>query len=230
MPRNWRVVTALAVLAGSLTACGFADDNYTNAEKALQNSRPNLTVPATVTTMKPFETIPGSRTTDSIPVKVASPEEVAAARARASGAATPGSASGAGALRPAPVTTTTQPDTPLCRSAQSLQEVGELLTSARGAAPADFPVVVATALRALDEVVSQLRKDLVPGWAEVRQTIAVWQGSLTTIDTVAEMRRSLQDFLRTVGPQVTKTLQVVSLYCPQQFDGSQRAEDISDGL
>ena len=78
------VLAAVALLLlAALPACGYADDNYENAQNALDRSKPNLTVPETVTTMKPFQTLPGEATADSIPVELATPEQRAAALAEA---------------------------------------------------------------------------------------------------------------------------------------------------
>lgn len=57
----------LAVVVALVASCGWADDNYTNAQAQLDRSNPNVTVNETTTTGKPFTTIPRDKV-EAIPV------------------------------------------------------------------------------------------------------------------------------------------------------------------
>ncbi|MFM7068745.1 MAG: hypothetical protein ACKOYM_04715 [Actinomycetes bacterium] len=81
MSRWWGSLVVAAVLCAA-AGCGWADDNYQNAEARLQRSSPNLTVDATTTTLAAPTTMPGDRTR-KIPVRRATPGQIAAARDRA---------------------------------------------------------------------------------------------------------------------------------------------------
>lgn len=89
-------------LLGTTAGCGFADDNYQAAQKELENSKTELTVPGSTSTVKPFEVLPASPAS-SIPVRRATPAEVAAGQVGAGPAPTsPGPAGSSGAGTPKP--------------------------------------------------------------------------------------------------------------------------------
>jgi len=89
-------------LLGTTAGCGFADDNYQAAQKELDNSKTELTVPGSTSTVKPFEVLPASPAS-SIPVRRATPAEVAAGQVGAGPAPTsPGPAGSSGSGTPKP--------------------------------------------------------------------------------------------------------------------------------
>lgn len=229
------VVAAVSLLLlAALPACGFADDNYENAQAALDRSRPNLTVPATVTTMAPFQTIPGDDTSGTIPVELATPEQRAAALAEAQQRAedrkagrTPGSAAGpfaSPAPSPPPAaptsTTTTVPDTPGCRAIRSLQETGVLLVSSKGAAPSDYRVAIAStasSFRTLAPLLPPAQRNVA---AVVVAAFAPVEERAATATTTAAMRADVQSFLAAQGKNVTTVLKGGSFVCPQLLDSN----------
>jgi len=237
------VLAAVALLLlAAVPACGFADDNYENAQAALDRSKPNLTVPETVTTMKPYQTIPGDDTSGSIPVELATPAQRAAALAEAQQRAddrkagrptSPTSASG-GATSPggAPTgaTTTTVPDTAACRATRALQETGVLLVTSKGASPADYRAAIAaaaTSFRAL--------APLLPG--EQRNVATVVAAAFAPVEeraaastSTAAMRADVRAFLAAQGKNVTTVLKGGSVVCPQVLDDNlDQAETVQFG-
>lgn len=243
MSRYRGVLAAVPLLLlAALPACGFADDNYENAQAALDRSRPDLTVPATVTTMAPFQTIPGDDTSGSIPVELATPEQRAAALAEAQQRAedrkagrkpgTTGSAGGAsgGAVRPpttvAP-TTTTVPDSPACNASRQLQVVGGMVVlSPKDSLPAYRESIAALGgvWRQVQLAVPAANRPLVDG--VVGAYVQVEQRAFVAT-TTSQVRAELTGFLETQSKQITKVLTVLTSLCPQVIDtGQDQAETI----
>lgn len=231
------------LLLAALPACGFADDNYENAQAALDRSRPDLTVPATVTTMAPFQTIPGDDTSGSIPVELATPEQRAAALAEAqqraedrkagrtgtTGSGSAGGASGGTARPPTTVapTTTTVPDSPACRASRQLQVVGGMVVlSPKDSLPAyrDSISALGGVWRQVQLAVPPANRPLVDGvlgaYVQVEQ-----RASAAT--TTSQVRAELTGFLQAQSKQITKVLTVLTSLCPQVIDtGQDQAETI----
>lgn len=236
------VAAAAVLLVASLSACGFADDNYTNAEKALENSRPNLTVPASVTTMAPFQTLPGDETGGSLPVELATPEQRAAAVAEAQQRAedrkagrVPGRPGAPGAGVPSTAstapTTTTVPVTPACTASRRLQVVGNMLVlSPRDslASQRDAVAALAGVWREVQAAVPPANRPLVDG--VVLAYLEIEQRALTAT-TSAQLRGELTGFLRSQSREITKVLTVLTSLCPQVIDtGQDQAESIDLGV
>ncbi len=242
MPRHRGVLAAvLLLLCVGASACGFADDNYTDAQAALDRSNPDLTVPATVTTMKPFQTLPGAETGESIPVELATPEQRAAAIAQAQQQAedrragrVPGrpGAPGPGAATTAPPapTTTTIPVTPACTASRRLQVVGNMVVLSPPdslASQRDAVSALSGVWREVQAAVPPVNRPLVDG--VVLAYLAVEQRALTAT-TSAQLRAELTGFLGTQSREITKVLTVLTSLCPQVIDtGQDQAESINLG-
>jgi hypothetical protein len=224
---------ALLLLA-ALPACGFADDNYENAQSELNRSRPDLTVPATVTTMQPFQTIPGEATGGSIPVELATPAQRAAALAEAQQRAddrkagrTSTSGSAGGTPTAAGPTTTTVPDTPACRASRQLQVVGGMVVLS----PKDSLTAYRESISALGGVWRQVQqavpadnRPLVDGVVGAYVAVELRAGAATA---TSEVRAELTGFLQSQSKQITKVLTVLTSLCPQVIDsGQDQAETI----
>ena len=237
MLRHRGVLAAVSLLLlSSLAACGFADDNYDNAQDALNRSRPNLTVPASVTTMKPFQTLPGEATGDSIPVELATPEQRAAALAEAQqriddrkagrlpgSSSRPGTAGGPAATGggvPTTTTTTTVPDTPACRATRSLQETGVLLVTSKGASPSDYRAAIAAAATAFRILAPLLPAEQRNVATVVAAAFAPVEERAATAGTTSEMRADVRQFLAVQGKNVTTVLKGGSFVCPQLLDNN----------
>ena len=236
------VAAAAVLLVASLSACGFADDNYTNAEKALQNSRPDLTVPASVTTMAPFQTLPGDETGGTLPVELATPEQRAAAIAEAQQRAeerrtgvVPAQGGAPGTRRPtpaAPTTTTTStiPDTPQCRAALAVQTSGSLLVLSKNAGVAEVRTAVAqvaNSFRSLAQLVPPEQRTV--GLAVAAAFLPVEQRAATATSSRA-IRTDVQQFLAAQSKNVTVVLKAASVICPQVItENTDQAEKINVG-
>jgi hypothetical protein len=237
------VLAAVALLLlAAVPACGFADDNYDNAQAALDRSKPDLTVPETVTTMAPYQTIPGDDTSGSIPVELATPAQRAAALAeaqqraddrkagRVSGSGTAGGTAGGaagGTPTAAGPTTTTVPDTPACRASRQLQVVGGMVVLS----PKDSLTAYRESISALGGVWRQVQqavpadnRPLVDGVVGAYVAVEVRAGAATT---TSEVRAELTGFLQSQSKQITKVLTVLTSLCPEVIDsGQDQAETI----
>lgn len=237
------LAAVVLLLVAAVPACGFADDNYDNAQRALDRSRPDLTVPETVTTMKPFQTIPGDATSsDSIPVELATPEQRAAAiaqatqRAEARKAGGKGAAAGGGTpsgTAPAvPVatpatTTTTVPDTPACRASRSLQETGVLLMAATNASPADYRSAlraVGSSFRALSTLLPAEQRAVA---LKVAAAYLPVENRALLATTTSQMKADVRAFLAVESKDVTTVLKAASVLCPQVItENTDQAEKV----
>jgi hypothetical protein len=229
------------LLLTALSACGFADDNYENAQSELNRSKPDLTVPATVTTMKPFQTIPGEASGGSIPVELATPAQRAAALAEAQqraddrkagrvpGSVAAGGAVGGAAPRPVP-TTTTVPDTSACNSSRKLQEVGTLLLLAPKASLPAYRDSVAALARTWQDVLAVLPPANRPLAEPVVAAFLDVQARSVTATSVDEVVGNLSFFLQSQSKQITKVLTVLTSLCPEVIDsGQDQAESVPFG-
>ena len=238
MSRHRGVLAALSLLLlAALSACGFADDNYENAQSELDRSKPDLTVPASVTTMQPFQTIPGEATGGSIPVELATPAQRAAALAeaqqraddrkagRTSTSGRPGTSGGT--PRATGPTTTTVPDTPACRVSRQLQVVGGMVVLS----PKDSLTAYRESISALGGVWRQVQqavpadnRPLVDGVVGAYVAVELRAGAATT---TSEVRAELTGFLQSQSTEITKVLTVLTSLCPQVIDsGQDQAETI----
>ena len=238
MSRHRGVLAALSLLLlAAMTACGFADDNYENAQSELDRSKPDLTVPASVTTMQPFQTIPGEATGGSIPVELATPAQRAAALAeaqqraddrkagRVSGSVTAGG--GTGGRAP---TTTTVPTSPACSSSRKLQEVGTLLLMAPKTALPAYRDSVAALARTWQDVLAVLPPANRPLAEPVVAAFVDVQARSVTATSVDEVVGSLSLFLQSQSKQITKVLTVLTSLCPEVIDsGQDQAESVPFG-
>lgn len=236
MSRYRGVLAAVSLLLlAALPACGFADDNYENAQSELDRSRPNLTVPATVTTMAPFQTIPGDDTSGSIPVELATPAQRAAALAEAQQRAEdrkagrkPGTTGSAGGTpTSAGPTTTTVPDTPACNASRQLQVVGGMVVlSPKDSLPAYRESISALGgvWRQVQLAVPSANRPLVDG--VLGAYVQVEQRAVAAT-TTSQVRAELTEFLQAQSKQITKVLTVLTSLCPQVIDtGQDQAETI----
>ena len=235
MSRHRGVLAALSLLLlAALSACGFADDNYENAQSELDRSKPDLTVPASVTTMQPFQTIPGEATGGSIPVELATPAQRAAALAEAQQRAddrkagrTSTSGSAGGTPTAVGPTTTTVPDTPACRASRQLQVVGGMVVLS----PKDSLTAYRESISALGGVWRQVQqavpadnRPLVDGVVGAYVAVELRAGAATT---TSEVRAELTGFLQSQSTEITKVLTVLTSLCPQVIDsGQDQAETI----
>ena len=235
------LAAVVLLLVAAVPACGFADDNYDNAQRALDRSTPDLTVPETVTTLKPYQTIPGDVTSESIPVELATPEQRAAAlveaqqriddrkagRTPGAGATRPGSGGTAPGL-PATTTTTTVPDTPACRASRSVQETGVLLVTATNASPADYRAsvfAVGSSFRALVPLLPPEQRNVA---TVVAAAFAPVESRALAATSTSAMKAEVRTFLAAQSRNVTTVLKAAAVLCPQAItDNLDQAEKVT---
>ena len=236
------VLAAVALLLlAAVPACGFADDNYDNAQAALDRSKPDLTVPETVTTMAPYQTIPGDDTSGSIPVELATPAQRAAALAeaqqraddrkagRVSGSGTAGGTAGGAAGGTAP-TTTTLPTSAVCNSSRKLQEVGTLLLMSPKVALPAYRESLSALARTWQDVLTVLPPANRPLAEPVVAAFLDVEAKSVTATSVDEVVKNLTFFLRSQSKQITKVLTVLTSLCPEVIDsGQEQAESVPFG-
>jgi hypothetical protein len=232
------VLAAVALLLlAAVPACGFADDNYDNAQAALDRSKPDLTVPETVTTMAPYQTIPGDDTSGSIPVELATPAQRAAALAEAqqraddrkAGRVSGSVTAGGGALGTAP-TTTTVPTSAACNSSRKLQEVGTLLLMSPKVALPAYRESLSALARTWQDVLTVLPPANRPLAEPVVAAFLDVEAKSVTATSVDEVVKNLTFFLRSQSKQITKVLTVLTSLCPEVIDsGQDQAESVPFG-
>ena len=245
MTRWWGTV-AIAVVLSVLGACGFADDNYQNAQAELDRSRPVLTVKATTTTAAPLPTL-APEPVRKVPVRRATPEEVAANRAAEaqarrdaavarSGRGRAGTARrpfrpGPGTTAPATIititTTTTAPLSPLCFNVRALQVTGGRIVMSRDLPPEAYRQVVADTSATFRRMVALMPADKRALGDEVAAAFADVETRAQAAASTAEIRSEVQSFMRAQGRRITGVLNLASLLCPQVISsGQNQAETI----